>query len=307
MNPEVPMALIGVVDWSNLLTAETLATVIRVAVLLVVGFPLLLLTASAAGRALRRRLSPQGAMLLRKSIVYLGAVALIASALYQLGFELTALLGAAGILGIAIGFASQTSVSNIISGLFMISEKPFAVGDVIKVGQTTGIVLSIDLLAVKLRTFDNRFVRLPNETIIKTEVINITRYPIRRLDIRLSVAYKEDVAKVRRILAEIADETPYSLDEPEPLILFTDFGESGLQFLFGVWFARADFLTLRNQIMQQIKQRFDAEGIEIPFPHRTLYTGKASDPLPIRLVEPDRAPAPPSNDQSRDPEPPETP
>ena len=76
-------------------------------------------------------------------------------------------------------FASQTSVSNIISGIFLISEQPFQVGDLIKVGETKGVVLSIDLLSIKLRTFDNQLVRIPNENLIKNELSNITRFPIR--------------------------------------------------------------------------------------------------------------------------------
>ncbi len=159
-----------------------------------------------------------------------------------------------------------------------------AVGEVVSVGSITGIVLSIDLLSVKLRTFDNRFVRIPNETILKGELVNFTRFPIRRFDINLGVAYKEDIGRVMRILREIADNHPLVLDEPEPLILFTGFGTSALDILFGVWFHLPDFLPLRKTLLQEIKERFDAEGIEIPFPHTTLYTGSVTDPFPIRLV-----------------------
>src|SRR5699024_2454555 len=118
------------------------------------------------------------------------------------GISLAPLLGAAGIAGVALGFASQTSVSNIISGLFLIAESPFKVDDIITVKSTTGVVLSIDILLVKLRTFDNQYVRIPNETLIKTEVTNITRFPIRRLNTTISVAYKEDIGQVREILME---------------------------------------------------------------------------------------------------------
>jgi len=226
-------------------------------------------------------------MLVRKGIFYSGSIFVVLAILYQLGCKLTALLGAAGIAGIAIGFASQTSVSNIISGLFLISEKPFAVGELIKVGDTMGTVLSIDLLSVKLRTFDNQLVRIPNETLIKNQVNNITRFPIRRLDIELGVAYKEDITKVRNVLSDIAANNPYCLDEPEPLIVFKNFGDSALEFLFAIWCVKTDFLKLRNTIMQKIKERFDAEGIEIPFPHRTLYTGSVTSPFPVTVVDED--------------------
>jgi small-conductance mechanosensitive channel len=196
----------------------------------------------------------------------------------ELGVKLTALLGAAGIVGIAVGFASQTSVSNIISGLFLISEKPFAIGDVIKIGATTGIIQSIDLLSIKIRTFDNLFVRIPNEKILTSEVTNITRFPIRRMDILLQVDYGQDLSKVHGVLAAIASDNPWSLDEPEPLIMFTEFKESGIEIMLGLWFAKADFIDLKNSIMKDISARFAAEGIRFAHPRRTVrVSGPAED------------------------------
>lgn len=269
--------------WSSLLTPG-FGAVVRCVVLLAVGVPIFYALSRIAGRAMKKRFSDQASMLVRKGVFYFGLLLLLFMVLQQLKFNMTALLGTAGIVGIAIGFAAQTSVSNIISGIFLIWEKPFAIGDVIKVGDTAGIVLSIDLLSVKLRTFDNRYIRIPNETLIKTEVTNITRFPIRRLDINVGVAYKEDIARVIQVLRDIADKNPYCLDEPEPFIMFMNFGDSGLEILFGVWFAKEQFLNVRRTIMQQIKERFDAEGIEIPFPHRTIYTGSVTEPFPIRII-----------------------
>jgi small-conductance mechanosensitive channel len=226
----------------------------------------------------------QHRMVLQKTITYVGTVTVLVMVLNELGFKLTAVLGAAGIVGVAVGFASQTSLSNIISGLFLLSEKSFKVGDVIQVSTTKGIVESIDLLSVKLRTFDNQFVRLPNESLIKNDFTNITHYPIRRFDINLGVAYKEDIRKVLEILHDVIDKNRFCLDEPEPLILFTGFGDSELEILLGVWFARDDLLEVRKSLLADIKERFDAEGIEIPFPHRTLYTGAATEPFPVKVV-----------------------
>jgi len=278
------LAITGI-NWTNLLTKGTITAVIRIAALVVIGFPLLTFVSAITGRAVKKRFTPQASMLVRKGIFYTGSVLLLVSILYQMGFKLTALLGAAGIAGIAIGFASQTSVSNIISGLFLISEKPFTVGDIVKVGDTKGTILSIDLLSVKLRTFDNQFIRIPNESLIKNQVTNITRFPIRRLDINVGVAYKENVGKVREVLLDIASKEPLCLDEPEPLVRFLNFGDSALEFLFAVWCVKEDYLKLNTKMMQQIKERFDAENIEIPFPHRSLYTGSVTKPFPIRIVK----------------------
>ena len=227
----------------------------------------------------------QTSMLLRRGTFYAGVLITLTFALHQLNFSLTVLLGAAGVLTVALGFASQTSASNVISGLFLLGERPFSVGDVIQIGSTTGEVLSIDLLAVHLRTFDNIFVRIPNESVIKSEVRTLSRFPIRRYDLQLGVAYKEDIDRVREILLDVADRNPLSLEEPTPIIIFQGFGESSVDLQLSVWAARENYLDLRNQISAAVKRRFDEEGIEIPFPHRTLYAGSETDPLPVQVTE----------------------
>jgi small-conductance mechanosensitive channel len=265
-------------------TPERFRTLVVVVVVIVVGIVAIKILNTITGRVTRKHLSQQYKMLIRKGIRYTGSVILLFIVLHLLGVKITALLGAAGIVGIAIGFASQTSMSNLISGLFMISEKPFEIGDVIKMGSTVGIVLSIDLLSVKIKTFDNQYIRIPNEKLLGSELTNITRFPIRRMDIKLGVAYKTDVDRLKAVLREIAGANPYCLDEPEPLIVFTDFGDSALEFLFGLWFYKSDYLNLKNSVMQEIKERFEREGIEIPFPHLSLYSGSVTDPMPIRIV-----------------------
>jgi small-conductance mechanosensitive channel len=272
-------------EFLDYFTPERIQNIVAAAVVIAVGLLAMRLLTSFARRLSRRSLTPQYAMLVRKGIKYTIGVIILFIVLHLLGVKITALLGAAGIVGIAIGFASQTSISNLISGLFLISEKPFEIGDVIRVGATMGVIQSIDLLSVKIRTFDNQYIRIPNEKLLNSELTNITRFPVRRLDIHLGVAYKTDVDQLRRVLLDIAAANPYCLDEPEPIVVFTEFGDSALQFLFGVWFHRDDFLNLRNSVMQQIKERFEAEGIEIPFPHLSLYAGSATAPMPVELRE----------------------
>ncbi len=264
----------------------TLMAWIRAGFLLLIG----LLVASVASRLSRRltreRFSIHSQTLIRRLVFYGILVLFVASAMRELGFSLAVLMGAAGVLTVAIGFASQTTASNLISGLFLIGERSFEIGDIIKVGSTTGEVLSIDALSVKIRTFDNLFVRIPNETLIKSEVTTLSRFPIRRLDLQLGVAYKEDIERVREVLMEVAEDHLLCLDDPAPLFIFTGFGDSALEIQFSVWAKRENFLALRNGITAEIKKAFDQAGIEIPFPHVSLYTGEITRPFPIQLVNP---------------------
>ncbi|WP_127477840.1 mechanosensitive ion channel family protein [Sulfurivermis fontis] len=254
---------------------------LRAGIILLVGWGLAKVASLAAGRAARRYTAAQETMLVQR-IVFYGVLALsVVTALQQMGFNLGVLLGAAGILTVAVGFASQTSASNLISGLFLIGERAFVVGDTIKVGNTTGEVLSIDLLSVKLRTPDNLFVRVPNETMIKAEITNLTRFPVRRLDLLLGVNYKEDMGKVQRVLQEVAERNPLCLTEPAPLFIFTGFGDSAMNLQFSVWAVRENFLELRNTIQQEIKQAFDANGIDIPYPQRVLHL---AEPVTVRQL-----------------------
>jgi small-conductance mechanosensitive channel len=247
-----------------------------------------LLLVLALRRALRKaeRLHPQHLFLLRRGLTYLVVVVAITWALRELGFGLGTLLGAAGVLTVALGFAAQTSVSNVISGLFLIGERPFAVGDIIRVADVTGEVISIDLLSVKIRTFDNLLVRIPNETMLKSNVTNVTHFPIRRADLKIGVAYKEDIARVREILTNVADRNPLCLEEPRPLFIFLGYGESALEIQFSVWARKDAWLDLKNLMYEEIKKAFDEHGVEIPFPHVSVYAGSLTNPFPLRMAEP---------------------
>lgn len=258
---------------------------LRAAAMVVVGLPLVFVLARVTRGWAGRQISAQAGLIAGKLVFYVGGATLVVTVMVELGFSLTPLLGAAGVVGIALGFASQTSVSNVIAGLFLIAEQPFIVDDLIQVGEVTGRVLSVDTMSVKLRTLDNKFVRIPNETLVKSTVTNITRFPIRRLDVRVGIAYREDPERVGDILLDIADKNPIALMEPEPLVVFDTFADSSLNILFAVWGTRENWLELKNSIQQEVKRRFDEEDVEIPFPHRTLYVGSESGAFPIRMVQ----------------------
>jgi small-conductance mechanosensitive channel len=260
--------------------------------LIAVGFLLARLLSLALTRLLKERADAQRLMLIQRGSFYFVFGMFILSVMVELGFNFGVFLGAAGVLTVALGFAAQTSTSNLISGLFLISERPFSIGDVITVNGITGVVLSIDLLSVKLRTFQNTFVRIPNEMIIKSPVINLTKFPIRRIDLKVIVAIKEDIHHVQQILLEVAELNPLCMEEPKPIFIFQGYRDSAAEIQFSVWVYSSEFLSLQNSIQLDIKAAFEREGIAIPFPHRVLFTSGETDPFPVQIV-------PETNDSTR--------
>jgi len=272
-------------DWAKYFNVDSVEKILRLLIILVVGLIIIYSVAYLVKRMLPSKLSQQRKMIINRFVQYSGIITLFLIIISELDINLGAIFGAAGVIGLVVGVASQTSIGNIVSGFFLVSEKSFELGDLIRIGDKTGTVYSIDLLSIKIKTFDNLLIRIPNQTVISTELTNVTRFPIRRLDFEISVAYKENLARVKSILEKIVKENPLCLDEPEPVIIFKTFGDSGINILLGVWFEKANHIKVKNSIFQEIKSTFDAEGIEIPFPHVTLYTGAVTEPFPVKMKE----------------------
>ena len=192
--------------------------------------------------------------------------------LRALGVDVVGILGAAGVMGVAIGFASQTSLSNLISGIFLVSERSFKLGDYISVEGEEGTVESINLLSIYLRRPDNALVRIPCETMIKNPVTNITGSPRRRIDIDLGVDYTSDLTKVKEVILGVIAQEPELMDTPPPVVIFKGFGDSSLDLHIGAWCKTEVYHGLRYRFATALLAAFKKEGINIPFPVRTLIT-----------------------------------
>jgi small-conductance mechanosensitive channel len=243
---------------------------LRVVLIFIVGFLGIRILRFFTRKVLMAKAQKQSVMIVAKMITYIGYALLAIIILSEMGIELTALLGAAGIVGLAIGVASQKSLGNIISGLFLVAEKSFEVGDIIKINDKIGVVYSIDFLAIMLKTFDNLVIRIPNETLISAEITNVTRFPIRRLDFVVSVSYKDDLQQAMDVLKSIAVDNVLCLDEPAPFLLLKEFGDSGISIQYGVWFEKDNYLDVRNSVLKEIKRRFSEAGITIPYHQITI-------------------------------------
>lgn len=259
--------------------ADFLTRLINVALTILTGIILISLTITILKRLAHRRLDPRSSALIIKIIQYSGIALIAMNALKAAQVDLSPLLGAAGIVGIALGFAAQTSVSNFISGFFLVSEKAFTVGDIVTIDTMTGVVFSIDTLSIKLRAFDNRLIRIPNETLIKSNMINLTRFPIRRLNITMTVPYDTDIEKAKAILLDIAAKHPTVLLHPEPFFMIQGFSNEGISLFIGVWFSHTDWEPTNNGMHFSIKQRFDEAGIRFAYPTFNLNHTQSTEQL----------------------------
>jgi small-conductance mechanosensitive channel len=242
--------------------------ILRLSSYIVIGILLTLYMCRLVGKISSRHFSAHHSQLLRRITFYIGLVLAFVFPLRASGVNVTGLLEAAGIAaGIvtaAVAFASQTSISNFLSGMFLIVEKPFEVGDFVRINDTLGEVLSIDLLSVKIRSKDNIFVRIPNESLLKSQFENLTRFPIRRCDIKLHMGFNEDLQKLKKILLEVSKQNPLCLVSPAPEFSFLEFGEAALQLQFSVWGKQASFTSLQTSIQMDIQTAFNKYDIRLP-------------------------------------------
>ncbi|MEO6244049.1 MAG: mechanosensitive ion channel domain-containing protein [Opitutaceae bacterium] len=196
------------------------------------------------------------------------------AALLVNGVNLSSLAVIAGALGVGIGFGLQNIVSNFVSGLILLAERPVAIGDRIEVAGVAGQVTKISLRSTTVVTNDNISIIVPNSDLITHPITNWSHGdPKVRIRVPIGVAYGTDVEKLRGILMEVGDEHPNVLKTPAPNVYFSGFGDSSLNFELGVWtqtMAHAP-RRFRSDINFAIERKFREQGIEIPFPQRVVH------------------------------------
>jgi len=255
---------------ADFFTDDRIEMVIRAALILVVGLLVARLLSRLLSTLAKKSWNAEQAELVRRLVFYTASVIVVAWCVQQLGFDLTVVLGAAGIASVALGFASQTSLSNVISGFLLFGERPFKVGDVIEVSDQTGEVLAVNLISTTLRTFNNRFVRIPNEVMIKSTVVNLTRFPIRRLDLSIPIAHAENLDRVKRALLEAAELNPLCLEQPPPLFYITEYADSHVVAQYSVWCETGKWLAFLETMTTDVKRVLDRHEIRLPYPHRVV-------------------------------------
>lgn len=264
----------------NILGTEVeLLKLVVTAVIIAVGVLVARIARLSIDKFLGRYIPDQVEAVVRGA-VYWGIIAIaIFSAIGNLGVDFTGILLAGGIFGIIIGFATQSVVANLFSGLFLQMDRAVEVGDPVEVVdmRVAGVVKEITIFSTRLTRFDGVLIRIPNEKFFTSQLRNFYGHAARRVEVTVGIAYKEDAAAAIRLINEMVANDPRILAEPAPNIMVWELADSSVNINVWVWVPSTEWFPVRTQIMLQLKELLDRAGIQIPFPHRTIWFGESKE------------------------------
>jgi len=210
-----------------------------------------------------------------RQISYYGLlIVVVVAALGQLGVQTASFVAVIGAAGLAIGLALQGSLSNFAAGVLLILFRPFRAGDYIEAAGTAGVVKEISIFSTTFMTPDNKTITVPNGGILGGNIINYSLQTERRIDLEIGVSYSSDVDLVKRELLAVAQADERVLKDKEITVGIMTFADSSINFVLRPWVKTSDFWPVRYSLMENIKKRFDAAGIEIPFPQMDVHVQK---------------------------------
>ena len=239
---------------------------------LVIGLLLAGIISRWVDRAMTRssRFEPTVANFLSSLVKYALWALVLVTVLGQFGVQTTSILAALGGMALAVGLALQGTLSNVASGVMILVQKPFKVGEAINAGSVTGTVQQIGLFTTELKQFDGLFVMVPNSELWNQAIVNYNRHPTRRLELVVGIAYGDSRARAREELLKLALTDDRVLDDPEPVTFVSSLDDSSVGIGMRVWCSTPDYLGLSWDMTEAVKARFDDVGISIPFPQREI-------------------------------------
>ncbi len=209
--------------------------------------------------------------------LFMVLVGFIVLSILNLNDAFTALLGTAGVIGLAVGLAMQDPLINLFSGILMSVRDKYAIGDLVKTNDYFGIIQKIDLRSTIIATPEGQLVIIPNKDVLQNPLVNFSRSGERRVDLECGVSYNDDLEEVQEIALEAIEQSDIDLKKNKPIELyFKEFGDSSINFVLRFWFnatSQREYLKARSQAVIALKKAFDKNGITIPFPIRTLDFG----------------------------------
>ena len=193
------------------------------------------------------------------------------AAINQLGIQTTSIIAVLGAAGLAIGLALQGSLSNFAAGILIVIYRPYKVGDYIQADNHLGTVDDIQIFSTVLKTPDNKLVIVPNGSIMNGSIVNFSNQDKRRVDIIASCSYEDDIDKVKSVLADILSKDDRILSEPKPRIAVSELADSSVNLIVRPWVKNSDYIDVYYSLLEEIKKRFDQEGISIPYPQSDVH------------------------------------
>lgn len=209
-------------------------------------------------------------VLAKTARVVILAVVVIA-VLQQFGVQTASLLALVGAAGLAIGLAWQGTLSDIAAGMMILIMRPFKIGDTVEVAGTSGVIDEIGLVLTKMHTFDNVALYMPNSDIWGTKIMNYATNDNRRVDMVFGFGYDDNMDRAMEIAREVLDADERVLEEPEPQIAVSELGDSSVNIIVRPWTAKENYWALKFDITKRIKERYDEEGLSIPYPQRDVH------------------------------------
>ncbi len=241
-------------------------------VLLAIGLRIAKWIAGIAERALTRAdVEPTAVLFLRKVAYIALLVVLVLAALQVVGVPMTSMIAVLGAAGLAIGLALKDSLSNIASGVMLVSLKPFRVGHIVTIAGETGKVESVSIFQTVLRGADNQTIVLPNSLITTDSIINLTPDVMRRIELVIGIAYNDDIDAARGAALKLMQEDERVLSEPAPDVLVYALADNSVNLGIRCHVANADFFVTKCELTERIKKAFDEIGVSIPFPQRDVH------------------------------------
>ncbi|HED64367.1 MAG TPA: mechanosensitive ion channel [Planctomycetes bacterium] len=212
-----------------------------------------------------------------ESIAYMLLMTMVViAAVSKLGVDTTSFAAILAAAGFAIGMALQGSLGNFAAGVMIILFRPFKAGDFVEIAGQAGVVLEVQVFATMLKTGDNKKVIIPNGAITGGNIVNYSAHDTRRVDMVFGCGYGDDILKAKAILMDILEKDERVLKDPAPSVALCELADSSVNFNVRPWVKSADYWDVRAAVHEQVKLRFDAEGLEIPYPQRDVHMHQAS-------------------------------
>ena len=226
-------------------------------------------------RFLKDKIAPEHTDLINKLAYYCIIVIAVLSILPNIGVRPSGLLVAGGVVGLAVGFASQSIIGNLISGIFLFIERPMKIGNGVNIDGTTGIVEDIRIMSTTLRGFDGLYIRLPNQKVFTSKITNFVSHIARRFEYTVGIRYSDDADKAMAIIKNLLTEHPLTLVNPEPVVFVDNLGDNAVNIAVRAFTPTSEWFAAKKELLLRIKQGLEKEGIEIAFPQRVVWSGNA--------------------------------